>query len=132
MSLLFFINYVKGKEDNIEDLREKDIKSESKNDKEWWGNLRHPYYYTDVVNREMTADPTGHFQILMSDFPKMKGTSGFRCMECERVGNKGKCQTRYACLQCSFKNIPFPHFYPVCQSRSYNSVCWNSHTAIVV
>ena len=100
---------------------------ESNVNTDWWNNLNYPRKFPQVVNDIMSADFDGHTQILMSEFGEMKGTAGMRCLECSRSEGNEKKQTRYMCVQCSFKCAPLPKFYPTCQNRAYNDSCWKKH-----
>ena len=93
----------------------------------WWNKLSYPLQFPQVVGDIMSRDPNGHTQILMSEFGEMKGTAGLRCLECSRTEGNEKKQTRYMCVQCSFKCAPLPKFYPTCQERKYNDACWLKH-----
>ena len=100
---------------------------ESNVNTDWWNNLNYPRKFPQVVNDIMSADFDGHTQILMSEYGEMKGTAGMRCLECMRSGGNEKKQTRYMCVQCSYKCPVLPKFYPTCQNRAYNNSCWQKH-----
>jgi hypothetical protein len=93
---------------------------------DWWMNLMVNYDFPEIVVDKMTHDPLGHFQIPMTEFTEMKGTSGLRCSCCDH-DKKNKKQTRYMCIQCSYRSKPFPKFFPVCQVRLNDKSCWEKH-----
>jgi hypothetical protein len=51
---------------------------------DWWTKLVDNYDYPEIVVDKMVHDPLGHFQIPMTEFTEMKGTSGLRCSCCDQ------------------------------------------------
>ena len=95
----------------------------------WWAKLKYGQEYPEIVHKTMNEDPDGHFQASMIEFDWMRGSSGLRCSCCPESMKK-KAQTRYMCIQCTFRQPHFPRIYAICQIRPYNSICWEKHKTL--